>query len=170
LAASSATTNGNLTDLSFNLGALAPNTTYFVRVGALYNGATSYADTVPASTSTLTSLITGSQFYRTWGTSVTVNWLPLGSAQGYRLEAASDSGFTAIVASSVTTDVAQSTLTVVGLATNTTYYFRVGGINHNDVVNYVTLGSTHTTAGLAPVNQALTAVYVSSMAAAWTDV
>ena len=33
--------------LTFNAAQLSPNTTYFVRVGALYNGATAYALTTP---------------------------------------------------------------------------------------------------------------------------
>src|SRR5262249_19724144 len=44
--------------------ALASDTTYYVRVGALYNGATSYAVTTPISTSTLTSPIIGAQLFR----------------------------------------------------------------------------------------------------------
>src|SRR5207253_9439536 len=40
---------------------LAPDTTYFVRIGALYNGATMNIATVPSSTSTLASLVTNGQ-------------------------------------------------------------------------------------------------------------
>src|SRR6185295_17907934 len=87
----------NASSLAFDFGTLAPNTTYFGRVGALYDGATTYAPTVPASTSTLTSLITTYQFYQVNVTSVVVNWAALGSADGYRLDAATDAGFTNIV-------------------------------------------------------------------------
>ena len=63
-----------------------------------------------------------------------MNWLELGSAEGYRLEAATDAGFTNVVGSSVTADVNLSTLTIVsGLGANSTYYFRVGGLNWNNV-------------------------------------
>src|SRR5205823_8703691 len=48
---------------------LAPDTTYFVRIGALYNGATTYINTVPISTSTLASLVTNSQVYQVFATS-----------------------------------------------------------------------------------------------------
>src|SRR5260221_4040085 len=57
--ASSITTDVALSTLSFNIGTLNPDTTYFVRVGALYNGATTYA-TPSLSTSTLTNLLTPS--------------------------------------------------------------------------------------------------------------
>src|SRR5258706_14591359 len=51
------TTNTSATSLTVSSAAnLAPDTTYFVRIGALYNGATTYINTVPASTSTLASL------------------------------------------------------------------------------------------------------------------
>ena len=54
-------------------GTLNPDTTYYVRAGALWSGTTSYANTVPASTSTLTNLITAQQLYGVFYTSVTVN-------------------------------------------------------------------------------------------------
>src|SRR3954465_5294582 len=101
LVTSSATANGNAVTLTVNATSLAANTTYWIKVGALYNGATSYAFTTPASTSTLTSFITA-QFYRTYVTSVTVNWLPLGSADGYRLDAYNDAAYTSLAGSSVT--------------------------------------------------------------------
>src|SRR5262249_34412705 len=150
LITSSATANGNATTLTFNDTTLTANTTYWFKVGALYNGATSYAFTTPVSTATLTSFITTAQFYSTFVTSVTVNWTPLGSADGYRLEAYSDANYTSLAGSSVTASVAQSTLTVEGLQAYTTYWFRVGGINHDDRVNYTTFGATMTIAGAAP--------------------
>ena len=55
----SVTTDGNVTTLTFNNGQLTANTTYFVRVGSLWSGTTSYANTNPSSTSTLTNLILG---------------------------------------------------------------------------------------------------------------
>src|SRR5262249_55168595 len=148
-------------------GVLNPNTTYFVRVGALYNGATTYSTVL--ATATLTTLITDAQFYQVNVTSVVVNWTPLGSADGYRLEAATDAGFTNVIQSSVTTDVNFSTLTIQSLNAYTTYYFRVGGINNNQVVNYTVMGATQTRAGSAPV-ASITNVYVSSMTLAWADV
>src|SRR4029077_3835283 len=47
------TTNVNATSLAVSSAAnLSPNTTYFLRIGALYNGATTYINTVPTSTNT----------------------------------------------------------------------------------------------------------------------
>ena len=56
---------------------LSSNTTYYVRVGTLLSGTTSFVNTIPASTSTLANLVSGAQIYQTYITSVTVNWLPL---------------------------------------------------------------------------------------------
>ena len=91
---------GTVSTLTFNPASLAANTTYFVRVGALYNGATSYALTTPQSTSTLTSPITTQQYYQVNGTSVTVNWAAFGvgpgnnTSEGYELDASTASDFT----------------------------------------------------------------------------
>src|SRR5262249_40372942 len=59
VAASTVTTDNSRNSLSFNFGTLNPDTTYFVRIGALYNGATTYNATQP-STSTLTNVISPS--------------------------------------------------------------------------------------------------------------
>ena len=57
-----------------------------------------------------------------------------------------------------------------GLSSNILYYFRVGGINWNNVVNYITIGSTRTTAGGAPTNSVISAVYVTTITATWGTV
>src|SRR5208283_771344 len=78
---------------------LSPNTTYYVRVGALYSGATVYANTVPSSTSTLTSPITVDQIYQVFSTSVTANWFAFGTgpgantSEGYELDASTAANF-----------------------------------------------------------------------------
>src|ERR1019366_3581698 len=170
-----ATTNITASTLTFNLGQLAANTTYFVRVGTLYSGSTVYANTVPQSTSTLTSLITVDQIYQVFATSVTANWVAFGvgpgnnTSEGYELDAATDAGFASIVASSISTSVTPSTLTVIGLTPYTTYYLRVGGINYNNVRNFTTIGSTQTLSGGAVTSPAITQVYVSSLTVTWTD-
>src|ERR1019366_8856828 len=170
-----ATTNITASTLTFNLGQLAANTTYFVRVGTLYSGSTVYANTVPQSTSTLTSLITVDQIYQVFSTSVTANWAAFGvgpgnnTSEGYELDAATDAGFASIVASSISTSVTPSTLTVIGLTPYTTYYLRVGGINYNNVRNFTTIGSTQTLSGGAVTSPAITQVYVSSLTVTWTD-
>src|SRR4029077_12053458 len=152
---------------SLTVQVLNPDTTYFLKVGSLWNGATIYSATQP-STSTLTNFLSPSVL-NVSSFSVTVGWpaFAVGSgtntAQGYRLEAYSDSGYTSLVGSSQTTAVNQSTLTVVGLTAYTTYYLRAGGDNWNGTTNYITIGSTLTNAGAAPTAVTLNAVYITSI-------
>ena len=173
------TPNTSALTLTFNNGQLLANTTYFARVGALYNGATTYINTVPSSTSTWTSLIQAAQVYQTFTTSVTVNWIAMSvgtgtnTSEGYRLEASSTNfnGTGTIFFSSNTTP-SVSTLTVNGLQSNVAYNLRAGAINWDGVVNFVTpTGSPATTgAGAAPNNPQITNVYLSSMSVTWGSV
>ena len=123
---------------SLTVQGLNPDTTYYLKVGSLFSGATSYSATQP-STSTLTNLLTPSVFGVSSNT-VTVNWPAFAinsgtnTAQGYELDASTSSNFVTY-ASSLTTVVAQSTLTISGLTPFTTYYLRAGSINWNSVVN-----------------------------------
>ena len=159
---SSVTTDGTLATLSYNPGDLAANTTYFVRIGALYGGATSYINTVPSSTSTLTSPITTQQYYQVNITSVTVNWAAFGTgpgnntSEGYELDASTMSDFSGTPFVTSVLSPATSTLTIVGLAPYTPYYFRVGGINYNNVVNYTVMAATRTLVGRAVGSPAIT--------------
>ena len=70
---SAVTSVGTLTGLTLNSAELAADTTYFVRVGSLWNGTTNYANTTRASTSTLTSLLVVPQIFGGGTTSVTAN-------------------------------------------------------------------------------------------------
>src|SRR5205807_932128 len=149
-----ATTNTSAITLTVSSAAnLAPDTTYFIRIGALYNGATTYIATVPSSTSTLASLVTNGQVYQVFATSITANWFTFNSgsgantSQGYELDASTAANFTGTIYSSTTFLASNSTLTVSGLAAFTTYYLRVGDLNWNNATNYVSIGSTMTTSG-----------------------
>src|SRR4029077_2551583 len=162
---SSITSNSALGGLTVQ--ALTRDTTYLLKVGSIFGAATSYSTTQP-STSTLTNFLNPSVLSVS-SFSVTVGWpaFTVGSgtntAQGYRLEAYSDSGYTALVGSSQTTVVTQSTLTIGGLSAYTTYYLRAGADNWNGTTNYITIGSTLTNAGGAPTAVTLNAVYITSI-------
>src|SRR6185436_7042620 len=115
IAASSVTSIGTLTGLTFNSGDLAGNTTYYVRVGSLWTGTTNYSSTL--STSTLASLVTGSQFAGVSSFTVSANWVAFssgpgnGTSEGYKLLASSTNfNGTGTIYSSSTFDAAQSTL------------------------------------------------------------
>ena len=172
------TTNTSAVTLTYNNGQLSANTTYFVRIGALYSGATTYNNTVPSSTSTLTNLLQNAQVYQAYTSSITVNWTAMtvgtgtNTSEGYRLEASSTNFNGGTIYFSSNTTPSTSTLTVVGLTSNVSYNLRVGALNWNNVPNFVTpTGSPATTvAGGAPGNPLITAVYVSSLTAAWGNV
>ncbi|TPW19967.1 MAG: hypothetical protein FD126_2155, partial [Elusimicrobia bacterium] len=114
--------------------------------GTLSNGATA---------PTLTMLV-GAQpepFLAVYDSSVTVQWgrLPDSppdassmSAAGYLVEASTAADFSGILRASETAVLSLSTLTVVALGVDATYYFRVGALNAGGIPNYRSLGSTKT--------------------------
>ena len=137
---SSSTTNSAVNSLT-TPASLSPNTTYYMRLGNIVGSATSYVNVIPASTSTLANVVTGSRIYQTFSTSVTVNWVALAAtpssmtAEGYILQASTASNFSGTLYSSSTANVSLSTLTVQGLVYSTLYYFRVGSLNWNNVAD-----------------------------------
>jgi len=154
---SSATTNGLLSALA--LEGLEPNTTYFLRTGALWDGEASTAPAGPASTSTLANAASGPDIASVFITSVTVNWVPLPGAalegssntsEGYLLQASTQADFSGVLYSSSTADVGVSTLTLLGIPGDTTFYFRVGALNWNSNPRFMSAGSTKTLQGPAP--------------------
>src|SRR5205823_1619003 len=80
---SSATVNSARNTLAFGNGPLSFNTTYFLRLGAIVSGVTSYNLTTP-STSTLANipLTAASTFTFVGGSSVTAQWLSNGNPSG----------------------------------------------------------------------------------------
>ncbi|HAH06051.1 MAG TPA: hypothetical protein DCM05_05895 [Elusimicrobia bacterium] len=141
---------------------LDPNTTYYYRVASL-NWASAWSTyTHLGATSTLSFPPNPAEetFLEVFETSATANWVAMPteaqdasskSASGYILEASStDFGVFkpgGAVYSSMTFNLALSTLTVgwaEALDYCTTYYFRVGALNHNASPNYRALGSTPT--------------------------
>ena len=101
-----ATTNTSATQLTAGAGALplSVDTTYYLRVGALYGGTTAYSATI--ATATLTDVVQNALAFQINSTSITVNWTALSStAQGYVLQASSASDFSSAVTSSQTLNV-----------------------------------------------------------------
>ena len=114
-------------------------------------------------TSTLTDPILNGQIYQTYISSITANWTPIATGLGYRLEVSTAQDFSTTAASSGTPNVSLSTLTVVGLVSNTTYYLRVSGLDPMGTYNWLILGSTVTATGTAPTNPAIVAVASSTI-------
>ncbi|MFC2092070.1 fibronectin type III domain-containing protein, partial [Elusimicrobiota bacterium] len=142
------TTTSGISATTGTLTGLWPNTTYYFFTKA-YGSGKEGAYSSYIATSTLANKVTNAGIYNVGLTSVTINWTALlptpssASCQGYIVQASSISDFSSIYSSTSTTDVNLSTLTVTGLNDATTYWFRVGSLNWNNVANYVTVSSTY---------------------------
>jgi len=153
----SATPNTAATTLTIT--GLLPNTVYYYRAGALYNGTTIYTNTAPDTRQTLPMLVTGMSVAPVFYSSVTVSWNirpgspPDATAEGYQLEVATSSAFSPVLSSSITRNISLDRLTVWSLLPNTSYYFRTGTLNHQGYANYTAAYSTVTLAN-PPVPQA----------------
>lgn len=150
---------------------LDENTRYYFRAGALYGGATVYANTTPASRATLPRPLTldAPPFAGVFYSSATVSWTPLAAyppnatAEAYLLEAATTQAFTQVLFSSRGA-VSAGRLTLAGLAPNTSYYIRAGTLNSDGAANYALAPATATLAnppvplafGLTPYTMTLT--------------
>ncbi|BDV44551.1 fibronectin type III [Geotalea uraniireducens] len=118
---------GNVTTAA--VSGLAATTTYYYRVRAYNGSGTSGSSniisqlTAPAApTASAASAVTFSGF--------TANWNSASGASGYKLDVATDSGFTSPVAGYANKDVGNvTTAAVSGLTANTPYYYRVRAYN-----------------------------------------
>ncbi|HBL15462.1 MAG TPA: hypothetical protein DD417_01505, partial [Elusimicrobia bacterium] len=171
---SSQTPNAALTALSVYTPGLDANTTYYLRVGTVLEDTTNYV--VLSGTSTLAQPAAGAAFLSVLSSAATVGWgrrpaVPLlDSAEGYLLETSTAPDFTGTVFSSATPNIAQSTLTIQGLASQVTYYFRVGTLNHQGVPNFAAAISSVTTDFLPPGSPSAYATFTASVTVSWTAV
>lgn len=148
-----AASSGNTSSLATVAG-LLPNTTYQMLVSALnaVGGMSPY--TVLGTTATLAKIPLPAQntLLNVYESSITVAWAampaapPTDSAGGYRLEASTAADFTGTIVSSTTYSLPQSTLTVAGLFSSTTYYLRYASLNAASSPNYAAAVSTLTLA------------------------
>ncbi|MBI4801743.1 MAG: fibronectin type III domain-containing protein [Elusimicrobia bacterium] len=139
------------TTASKDLTPLDRNTTYYYNVGALnWNDAPNFDElrtftTLAARLQNLTLLSIGAD-------SAGLSWTALpvapstASALAYTLEASSTNFTGGVIYSSSTLIPLPSTLSVLGLDANTTYYFRVGSLNQGLTPNYSTSAAAITLA------------------------
>ncbi|MFA5138092.1 MAG: LamG-like jellyroll fold domain-containing protein [Elusimicrobiota bacterium] len=163
---SSVTANGAATALVVQ--GLAPNTTYYLRVGSLRDGTTGYGEMATDSISTFASTVTGTGFQPVTETSAAVQWTPAAAAS-YRLEASTASNFTGTLFSSATPSAAAAGLSISALTRYTTYYFRVVSLNWAGVESRVVVGSTRTLPGPS-VAPSVASVRLSSVTVSWASV
>lgn len=141
---------------SLRLEGLLPNTTYFTKI-YLADARKYFAeDSRRGDESTLADLPVDPVFSAVNPTSVTISWLlPAGGAAGFSNEA-STTNFGAllpggVVVTSRTPSGLQVSLTVAGLATNTTYFFKVASLNWQGDKNFTTVMATVTPSGTFPL-------------------
>jgi len=144
--------SSNTANTSLGLTGLDRNTVYTLRVAALSRlGVPS--SFITASTMTLTDPPTPAAVpFGSVTTSVTVNWTPLplapssATCSGYRVEFTTAQDFSGTRRQQTILDPAAGSLEITTLAPLTTYYFRVGAINAFNRGNFITIGSTVTSA------------------------
>ena len=148
---SSATPSASASNLI--ISGLDPNTAYYFRAGALYNGTTIYTNAVPESRQTLPQPLSGLTIPAVFQSSITVAWTPRpgspqsATAESYRLEASTGPTFSPVLSFSRTADIGLDRLTITsGLKPNTSYYFRAGTVNLEGSVNYAVTLPTATMA------------------------
>jgi len=148
------------------LTGLSPNTTYYLRVASLnWNYVPNYASAVLGITKTMgPATLTINDVVLS---SAALTW-SAATAQGYTVQTATSSDFVTLVQSSNTDNVTTS-LNILGLTANTTYFFRVGSFNHLGQTVYGAVATT-TTWAPAPTSLGAVSVYVSSLTATWTAV
>src|SRR5439155_23183687 len=100
---------------------LSGNTTYYYRIGAV-NGSGTSASSSPTIT-VLTTPVAPVAIAATTvtATSFDANWNATAGATGYRLDVATDAGFSSLVVTNQA--VAATTKAVAGLTAGTTYYY-----------------------------------------------
>jgi hypothetical protein len=110
-----------------DLSGLSAGTTYYFKAFATNTGGTGYGAqqsflTLPAAPATPTASAVGPNGF-------TVNWSPVTSATGYRLDVSTASDFSSFVTGYNDLTVAGTSQAVTGLNPDTTYYARVRAVN-----------------------------------------
>ena len=137
---------------SYILTGLERNTTYYTRIYLADARKVSAEHSAPGDESTLADPPVSPVLAGVFVSSVAFTWMiPPGDAEGYQLDGSS-TNFGArfpggIVHSSVTDQGTMLTLTVNGLYSNTTYYFKLGSLNWQRDVNFGTIIAARTLPG-----------------------
>lgn len=139
---------------SYTLTGLETNTTYYARV-YLSDTRKMVAETSDQSDESTLANAPAPAFSGVFATSVTIAWtLPAGGAAGYRIDATTTNFGQlfpgGVVTSSLTPNGLAVTLTIVGLAAETTYYFKLGSLNWQSDFNFDTVLATCTLPGGVP--------------------
>jgi hypothetical protein len=154
-------------DTSHAMGGLSASTTYYFRIRAVNSGGTSANSTGEVLTTPQVPLLTPATSVRS--TSFTVNWNVSFGALEYRLDVSPNSGFSPFVSGYDNKQVgSDSSCVVVGLSSNTTYYFRVRALNLGGSSAYSS-PSTQLTAPAPPTANGPGSITSNSFTASWSS-
>ncbi|OGR76399.1 MAG: hypothetical protein A2X32_12450 [Elusimicrobia bacterium GWC2_64_44] len=152
---------------------LAANTTYYFRVAGLNHNSVPTAYTAPSATATLLAYPpVFTAFSGVGAAAMQFGWSHNGNAAGTLYRVVSSTAPDplapegAVAVSSLTYNTSLSTA---GLAVNTTYYFRVAGVNKNGVETAYTAVAGTATLAYAPAFGSFTGVSASEISLAWTQ-
>ncbi|MFH1724773.1 MAG: fibronectin type III domain-containing protein [Elusimicrobiota bacterium] len=160
-------------DDSLSLTGMTPNTTYYVRLGAVWPDEVLYAALGPVSTLAAAPNPADPSLVSISSTSATLRWQALpaspreASAEGYILEASAYADFREVASSSSTAAVGLDALTLSGLTPNRGYFFRVGSLNWDGRADYTALGEGSTFPG-DPTLESYDSPAPPVIAAAWS--
>lgn len=138
--------NNSITGTSVNLTNLPPGTSYYIRVRSVnVCGASSNAGPVLGTTLPLPSAPVSSAAGSIRCNGFTTQWASVGNATDYELEVSLNSGFSSLLSGYNPLLTGNVTSQVVsGLSENTTYYWRVRGVNTCGVGSYSTSQTENT--------------------------
>jgi hypothetical protein len=155
---------------SLTVSGLTPNTTYFIRVGAInWGGVPNFV-----AIGSVTTMMAGGpppinpfQLGMPGISSITLTWTNPGGPNGYVVNASTLSNFTGTLYSTSTFNPAQTTMTVTGLTPNTSYFFQVGAL-YGGTTSYSGQITNTSTLANALLNPQITQVNNSSITVNWT--
>ncbi|MBI3296976.1 MAG: hypothetical protein HYZ75_02340 [Elusimicrobia bacterium] len=177
--ASSVVANYTTTSALFDTPALSPNTTYYMRVRPINPYGTTGPNSAVTSTATLTNAPAAAavSFTAIQNNSMSVAWSRNSNPVDittYTVVLSTDSPLTLAAAGNVFLTTAPAgtnpAATLGGLASNTTYYLFVRGVNHNSVgTSYVFMAATATLANTpAATGVPFPYIGITSMTVAWS--
>lgn len=149
---SKSTSTLNKSQNTITITSLNTDTRYYIRVGAIFSGATKYFEiSQPVTTLTEPPSLTD---FKVSITSASAKWLDIPYSSGYYFEASTNSFFSSKIFS-YTVYHTETALDITGLMPNTSYYFRVGSINSKGEANYTLIAQTSTLANF-PLKTSIT--------------